>query len=305
MKQDLVTGKIKSIDRNKGRIEIYLKNGLTTTASYLYDIATLRENMNVLVALVNGSYVILNQVENVPRVGTSYSVRRPIVIPMGNNAFENIPIQFKLCEPIFLLDFEGPNPLIDKKQGIGIDYLNSWNVQEDWSYLNIDVNSVHVHSGNAALRFGTIGDTWYYPVGMLYSLVNDISPTSFIYKVYFYTPSVVEGILTFQIGGYNTYGIEFQLSGGYIHPPPYYDWSINTPNRWDYGSISDPGWIPTSVWNEVKIVVWNSFVSAYYNEVEIVTLPLDPGELDGIAEVFLGVDCCQEFWIDNVSITNL
>ena len=105
MKQDLVTGKIKSIDRNKGRIEIYLKNGLTTTASYLYDIATLRENMNVLVALVNGSYVILNQVENVPRVGTSYSVRRPVVVP-PNSAFEYIPIMFELREAMHTYTIE-------------------------------------------------------------------------------------------------------------------------------------------------------------------------------------------------------
>ena len=34
--------------------------------------------MSVLIGKVNNSHVILNQVENVPRVGTSYSVRRPI-----------------------------------------------------------------------------------------------------------------------------------------------------------------------------------------------------------------------------------
>ena len=74
---DLDTAKIKAIDRVKGRISLSMRNGLTSTGTYLYDIADLREGMNVLVGNVNGSYVILNEIQNMPRLGTSYSVRRP------------------------------------------------------------------------------------------------------------------------------------------------------------------------------------------------------------------------------------
>ena len=71
------TAKISSIDRIKGRIGLSMRNGLESVGTYPYDIATLREGMSVLIGKVDNSHVILNQVENVPRVGTSYSVRRP------------------------------------------------------------------------------------------------------------------------------------------------------------------------------------------------------------------------------------
>ena len=73
------TAKISSIDRIKGRIGLSMRNGLESVGTYPYDIATLREGMSVLIGKVNNSHVILNQIENIPRSGTSYSVRRPVV----------------------------------------------------------------------------------------------------------------------------------------------------------------------------------------------------------------------------------
>ena len=73
------TAKISSIDRIKGRIGLSMRNGLESVGTYPYDIADLREGMSVLIGKVNNSHVILNQIENIPRSGTSYSVRRPVV----------------------------------------------------------------------------------------------------------------------------------------------------------------------------------------------------------------------------------
>mgnify|MGYP001400243076 CR=1 FL=1 len=75
------TAKISSIDRTKGRIGLSMRNGLESVGTYPYDISTLRVGMSVLIGKVDGSHVILNQVENVPRGGTSFSVRRPVVVP--------------------------------------------------------------------------------------------------------------------------------------------------------------------------------------------------------------------------------
>ena len=73
------TAKISSIDRIKGRIGLSMRNGLESVGTYPYDIADLREGMSVLIGKVDNSHVILNQIENIPRSGTSYSVRRPVV----------------------------------------------------------------------------------------------------------------------------------------------------------------------------------------------------------------------------------
>ena len=73
---DLDQAKIVSINRITGRVVLAMRNGLTSTGVYLYDIADLREGMSVLIGEVNGTHVILSKVENIPRNGSSFSIRK-------------------------------------------------------------------------------------------------------------------------------------------------------------------------------------------------------------------------------------
>lgn len=68
-----------SLDKAKGRIGIYLRNGLSTVAAYLYDIKDLRVGMPVIVAKVNETYVILNEVED-SNLKKSYSTPKTSTI---------------------------------------------------------------------------------------------------------------------------------------------------------------------------------------------------------------------------------
>ncbi len=61
MKKALSQAKILTIDRNKGRVTLAMKNGLISTGTYLYDLNDLRVGMIVLIGKVSGSYVILNK----------------------------------------------------------------------------------------------------------------------------------------------------------------------------------------------------------------------------------------------------
>lgn len=72
----LTQAKIMAVDKILGRVSLYMKNGLVSAGYYLYDINDLRVGMSVLVGLVDGTYVILNKVSNMPRVGTSYTVTK-------------------------------------------------------------------------------------------------------------------------------------------------------------------------------------------------------------------------------------
>ena len=73
---DLDQAKIVSINRITGRVVLAMRNGLISTGVYLYDIADLREGMSVLIGEVNGTHVILSKVENIPRNGSSFSIRK-------------------------------------------------------------------------------------------------------------------------------------------------------------------------------------------------------------------------------------
>jgi hypothetical protein len=68
--------KIVSVDKLSGRVGIFLRNGLITSATYLYDIDDLRVGMNVLIGRVSNTYVIMNKVSNMSRTGVSYSIAR-------------------------------------------------------------------------------------------------------------------------------------------------------------------------------------------------------------------------------------
>jgi hypothetical protein len=78
-RDDLEQGKIVSIDKLTGRVGVFVRNGLASAASYLYDISELRIGMTVLLGRVDGTYVIMNRMVNVPRAGRSYSLARPYV----------------------------------------------------------------------------------------------------------------------------------------------------------------------------------------------------------------------------------
>jgi len=74
---DLLQGRIMSINKTTGIISVFIRNGLTTSATYLYDINDLRVGMVVLIGVVSGAYVILNRLANTP-IGRSYSMSAPV-----------------------------------------------------------------------------------------------------------------------------------------------------------------------------------------------------------------------------------
>jgi hypothetical protein len=76
-KPGLEQAKIVSINKLSGRVGIFLRNGLVSTATYLYDIDDLRVGASVLVNRVSNTYVIMNKVSNMPRAGVSYSLSGP------------------------------------------------------------------------------------------------------------------------------------------------------------------------------------------------------------------------------------
>ena len=96
VENSLVRGKIVSIDLLTGRVAVFMRNGLVTTGTYLYDISELRVGMTVLVGRVDNSYVIMNKVFNVPRFGRSFSVARPSVViqltasPSGEDGYSTV-----------------------------------------------------------------------------------------------------------------------------------------------------------------------------------------------------------------------
>jgi hypothetical protein len=60
--EELYHARIVSIDRNKGKVTLFMKNGLFSIGHYLHDLDDLRENMTVLVGKVNDSHVILSKI---------------------------------------------------------------------------------------------------------------------------------------------------------------------------------------------------------------------------------------------------
>jgi len=69
---DLEEGKITAIDKLKGRVSLYLRNGLISTGTYLYDIKDLRVGMDVLIGRVSNSYVIINKITGIPKESESF-----------------------------------------------------------------------------------------------------------------------------------------------------------------------------------------------------------------------------------------
>lgn len=93
-KTTLEQAKIVSIDRNTGRVSLFMKNGMVSVGSYLYDLNQLREGMTVLVGRVDNSYVILNKMANIPRTAKSFSFSNNVNIPtfMSTTRLYNVTI---------------------------------------------------------------------------------------------------------------------------------------------------------------------------------------------------------------------
>jgi len=85
IKQTFEQAKIVSIDRLTGRVTLFVRNGLVTTGSSLYDLSALREGMTVLIGRDNDTYVIINKMGNIPRNGLSYSMIKPVYLYLHNS----------------------------------------------------------------------------------------------------------------------------------------------------------------------------------------------------------------------------
>lgn len=70
-------GTVVSIDRSTGKVSLYLRNGLVSAGSYLYDLSDLKIGNSVLVSKVSGSYVILNKIPSNTLIGKGYTTDRP------------------------------------------------------------------------------------------------------------------------------------------------------------------------------------------------------------------------------------
>ncbi|MFA5398727.1 MAG: hypothetical protein WC346_22115 [Methanogenium sp.] len=70
---------VTSVDRLTGRVGIYLRNGLSSVATYLYNIEDLRVGLSVVVTKVDNHYVILNMLTS-DAIRKSYSVPKTHVI---------------------------------------------------------------------------------------------------------------------------------------------------------------------------------------------------------------------------------
>lgn len=74
VKQGMEQAKVLAIDKIKGRVSLYMKNGLITSGTYIYDINDLVVGATVLVARIDDSFIIMNKISNAPRENKSYSL---------------------------------------------------------------------------------------------------------------------------------------------------------------------------------------------------------------------------------------
>ena len=133
--QELVRGKIEAIDRLKGRISVFTRNGLVTSASYMGDLNELREGMTVLVGKVNGGKVILSKGNAIPRLSTSNTVRKLLSPSLF---FKNISSIYTYSENLYVTENSvyGELSLI-KFTDLGGLLLNFGEVGNDAGTVNI------------------------------------------------------------------------------------------------------------------------------------------------------------------------
>ena len=107
-KDSLEQAKIVSIDKISGRVGISLRNGLISSATYLYDINDLRVGASVLVGRVSNTYVIMSKVSNMPRAGVAYSLAAPFT-PLSSGVYYSL----NGVDWILFIDFDFILPSID------------------------------------------------------------------------------------------------------------------------------------------------------------------------------------------------
>ena len=88
---------VTSIDKVKGRVGLFLKNGLLTIGNYLYDINDLRVGISVIVSKVDGFYTIVNMIES-DSVRKSYGKVQAFTFP-NNNLDPYVPPYVPPVEP--------------------------------------------------------------------------------------------------------------------------------------------------------------------------------------------------------------
>ena len=291
------TAKIRSIDRTKGRIELSMRNGLVSVGTYPYDIANLREGMSVLIGKVDNSHVILNQVENVPRLGTSYSVRRPVVVPPP-------PAE---TGQILILNFEGEDGAtswIEEAQGLSPSYI---------SFGSGVIDTNQYYTGNSSLRLvkdlllGT--DLWissidYTPISGIGNNVRIENSVRFSDIPNIGTNDLVVLLRTGSIFIGNWSHIRVYLFVG----------SLRIEIRDHLGnSIADsseeiPFFLTNNTWHKIGIVVEERDVYFYINDVEFrhwVAEIDNPFLLNWYEMYNCANTVTHNVWYDKVSITNL
>ena len=291
--KDTVLGqaKIKSIDRAKGRIALSMRNGLTSTGTYLYDIADLREGMNVLVGNVNGSYVILNEMQNIPRVGTSFSVRKPVVIGIRLN-FEGV---------------DGSIIFVDEATGITPSYRNNCALSSDFSFDG--TTSLKLNAGIEGETDNDVELKYHDYWGMFPG-----EPITF--------PSTFKFGASVRISTTNMYGFEMWMWNG--------DYTSNSEidiyTWYDEGSASFVTWIGiwdregntiideeftdffrVGEWDEVILTAGSNFIEVKVNNVVIISetsLISDP--FSGMQDLYFWMSSYDDpVYIDKVYIRNL
>jgi hypothetical protein len=111
---------ITSIDKVKGRVGLFLKNGLSTTGTYLYDINDLRVGLSVIVSKVDNFYVIINLV-NADSVKKSFAKTATFTMPDPN--LEPVPPVEPPEPPIdcqLVLTFDGTDGGTDFEEEHGL-----------------------------------------------------------------------------------------------------------------------------------------------------------------------------------------
>lgn len=143
---DLEEGKIIAIDRLKGRVSLYLRNGLVSTGTYLYDVKDLRVGMNVLIGRVSNSYVIINKITGLPK--EAEAACKPKTDSMDWNAFYTASGANRV-KKASVIKIQGVNKLIAVGDNDEEMYTEDPTGQSDWRSM----------CGGA-----TIGDVPLFPI---------------------------------------------------------------------------------------------------------------------------------------------
>lgn len=152
--EELSQAKIVSIDRNKGRVSLFTKNGLVSVGTYLHDINDLREGMTVLIGDLEGSKVILSKISANPKTSNGMSLVQPTIDFSGSFEFSvNISSSNLQCKlPLYNI----VNCFINWGDGF-IVRIAEW----------VEGHPVHTYSNAGTYTIQVLGGTygWYQWIG--------------------------------------------------------------------------------------------------------------------------------------------